>query len=89
MKGLKTVLAALVGGPLSAWVVTNLGIPLGPEEQAYIVGGIMSGLMVVMRVVSTGPVRWLVPKKGGMTEEQLVTVIKLIRAELKREKEGS
>ena len=68
MKGLRTLVVAFVGGPLSAWIVTHLGLHLTDQDQAYVVGAVMSGLMVVMRFITNGPVKFLEPRKLSIDE---------------------
>lgn len=77
MNGYKTFIAALVSGPLSAWVVTNLHFALTAKQQAYIVGAVMTAIMAVMRVVTKGPVPWLVKK---LNEEQVKQVTEIVEA---------
>ena len=54
--GFRTVLVAIIGGPVAAWSVKYLGAQLDPATQTWIVTAIMTGLMVLMRLVTKTPI---------------------------------
>lgn len=55
MQGFRTILAALIGGPLVVWMARH-GFDLTPDMQNYLIGGVMTLLMVGMRFVTKTPV---------------------------------
>lgn len=81
MQGYRTIVVALVSGPLSAWCVNRLGITLTAEQQAYVVGGIMSGVMTIMRFVTSTPVPWLVKR---LNDEQVAQVTAIVKEQLSK-----
>lgn len=86
MKGLRSYVAAIVGGVLSPWLVKTLGLEITPDQQLELVGWIMAGLMSVMRFISEGPdaiKQWLNRRRGDrFTPDQLQLLRNLFRTEI-------
>lgn len=55
MQGFRTIIAALISGPLVTWTA-RYGFDLTPDMQAYLIGGVMTALMIGMRLVTKTPV---------------------------------
>lgn len=61
LTGFKTVIVALVGGPLATLSIKYLGQTLDPATQTWLIGAIMTALMVLMRIVTKTPIGTAVP----------------------------
>lgn len=55
IEGYRTIIAALVGGPLVV-LLAKYGLTLTPDQQTALVGGVMTLLMVAMRFLTKTPV---------------------------------
>lgn len=78
MNGYKTLIAAFVAGPVSAWVVSHLGFELTPDQRNYLVAGIMTTVMTVMRFVTNGPVPWLAQRLHDERAKQVTEIVETI-----------
>lgn len=56
MQGFRTIVVAAVSGLVTPWVASKTGIILPEEAQAQLVGVIMAGVMVGMRVITNTPI---------------------------------
>lgn len=56
MQGFRTILVAAVSGFVTPWVASKTGIVLSEQTQAELVGMVMAGVMIGMRVITNTPI---------------------------------